>query len=94
MGVQFGANVNYLFNGSDFTAAQVAVQLDALRHTGATIARTDAFWEASEPAAPVDGVHSYQWAFDDRVVGTLAAHGLRWLPIIDYTAPWAQSVPG
>ena len=93
-GEQFGANVNYLFNGSDFTPDQVAVQLAALRRTGATVARSDAFWEASEPAPPVDGVHHYQWAFDDRVAGTLAAHGLRWLPVIDYTAPWAQSIPG
>jgi hypothetical protein len=93
-GEQFGANVNYLFNGTDFTAGQVTVQLAALRRTGATVARSDAFWEASEPEAPVDGVHHYQWAFDDRVAGMLAAHGLRWLPIIDYTAPWAQSIPG
>jgi polysaccharide biosynthesis protein PslG len=93
-GEQFGASVNYLFNGSDFTAAQVMAQLQALRRTGATVARSDAFWEASEPGPPVNGVHHYQGTFDDRVAGTLAAHGLRWLPIIDYTAPWAQSIPG
>jgi polysaccharide biosynthesis protein PslG len=93
-GVQYGANVNYLFNGSDFNAGQVAVQLGALRRTGVTIARSDAFWEASEPAAPVNGVHHYDWAFDDRVAGTLAAYGLQWLPILDYTAPWAQSIAG
>ena len=94
VGVQYGVNVNYLFNGSDFTAGQVGTQLGALRRTGVTIARSDAFWEASEPTAPVNGVHHYDWAFDDRVAGTLAAYGLQWLPILDYTAPWAQSIAG
>jgi hypothetical protein len=93
-GEQYGANVNYLFNGSDFTAGQVATQLGALRRTGVAIARSDAFWEASEPTAPVNGVHHFDWAFDDRVAGALAAYGLRWLPILDYTAPWAQSIAG
>ena len=62
--------------------------------TGATIARSDALWEAAEPAPPIGGVHHYDWSFDDRIAGSLAAHRLRWLPIIDYSAPWAQSVPG
>ena len=65
-----------------------------MKATGATVARSDAFWEAAEPHAPVNGSHQYDWSFDDRVAGSLAAHGLTWLPIIDYTAPWAQSVSG
>jgi hypothetical protein len=28
------------------------------------------------------------------VAGDLAQHGLTWLPILDYSAPWAQSIPG
>jgi hypothetical protein len=39
-------------------------------------------------------VHHYDWAFDDSIASALASHGLRWLPIIDYSAPWAQSVAG
>ncbi len=62
--------------------------------TGATVARSDAFWEATEPHAPVGGHHHYDWSFDDRIAGSLAAHGLTWLPIIDYAAPWAESVAG
>jgi hypothetical protein len=42
----------------------------------------------------VDGRHRYEWSFDDGVAAALAAHGLTWLPIIDYTAPWAQSIAG
>ncbi len=91
---QFGANVNYLFNTHDFTPAQVSSQLAALAQTGVTIARSDALWEASEPTAPVNGVHHYEWAFDDAIALALAEHGLRWLPILDYTAPWDESVPG
>lgn len=93
-GEQLGASVNYLFNAHDFTASQIAAQLRALKQTGVTIARSDAFWEASEPLAPVHGVHHFQWSFDDTVVGTLAQYGLQWLPILDYTAPWTQSIPG
>jgi polysaccharide biosynthesis protein PslG len=65
-----------------------------VRASGATVARSDAFWEAAEPSAPVGNEHRYDWTFDDRVAGALAAQGLTWLPIIDYTAPWDQSVPG
>ena len=92
--VQLGANVNRLFNDGTYAQRQIDAQLQALRSAGATIARSDAFWEAAEPAPPIGGVRRYDWSFDDRIAGSLAAHGLRWLPIIDYSAPWAQSVPG
>lgn len=94
VGEQFGVNVNRLFDDRTYTPQQIDAQLQALRRTGATVARTDAQWEASEPAAPVDGVHHYAWAFDDEIAGSLAAHGLRWLPLIVYVAPWAQSIVG
>lgn len=93
-GQAFGVNVNRLFNDQGNTPAQIAAQLAAVHATGATVARSDAFWEAAEPHAPVAGQHHYDWTFDDGVAGALAAQGLTWLPIIDYTAPWAQSVPG
>jgi hypothetical protein len=91
---QFGANVNLLFNNGTESQHQIDAQVQALRQTGATLARGDAFWEAAEPAPPVDRVRRYDWAFDDEIAGALAAYGLRWLPIIDYSAPWAQSVTG
>jgi hypothetical protein len=94
IGEQFGASVNRLFNDGTYAPAQISAQLEALRQTGATVARSDAFWEASEQQPPVQGVHRYDWRFDDTVAGSLAAHGLRWLPIIDYSARWAESVPG
>ncbi len=91
---QFGANTGRLFNDGDNTFAKINAQLAALHGTGATLARSDAFWEASEPAPPMAGAHHYDWVFDDLIAAALATHGLRWLPIIDYSAPWAQSVAG
>jgi hypothetical protein len=89
-----GANVNRLLLDNTYSAAQIDAQLSALARTGAADARTDALWEAAEPAPPVNGVHHYDWAFSDRIAAALAGHGLRWLPIIDYTAGWAQTIPG
>jgi hypothetical protein len=93
-GQVFGVNVNLLFNDFSYTPAQISAQLAAVRLTGATVGRSDALWEATEPHAPVDGRHTYNWGFDDLIAGSLAAHGLTWLPILDYSAPWAQSIPG
>jgi hypothetical protein len=87
--VQYGANVNWLFDDLNYTNAQVATQLSALRATGATLARTDALWEAIEPHPPSGGVHHFDWAFDDRIVSMLAQHDLRWLPILEYSPTWA-----
>ncbi len=91
---QFGASVNGLFNDGTYSSTDIDSQLRELQQTGAKVARSDAFWEAAEPNAPTDGVHRYDWSFDDSIAGSLAAHGLRWLPIIDYSPPWAQSVAG
>jgi hypothetical protein len=91
---QFGVNVNWLFDSDLYPPALVAAQLQELEQTGATVARTDALWERAEPAAPVAGVHHYDWSFDDAIATALAEHGLQWLAILDYTAPWALSVPG
>jgi polysaccharide biosynthesis protein PslG len=90
----FGASVNRLFNDFSYTPAQVDAQLAALRATGATVARTDALWEATEPSPPSGGVHHWVWTFDDTIAGALARHGLRWLAALTYSAPWAQSIPG
>jgi hypothetical protein len=93
-GEQYGTSVNRLFNAREYSPEQIGSQLRVLRATGAGLARSDALWEATEPQPPVGGVHHYDWPFDDAVATLLAGAGLRWLPILDYTAPWAQSIPG
>lgn len=91
---QLGANTGRLFNGGVYSRSQIDAQLAALEQTGATVARSDALWEPTEPTAPVNGAHRYDWSFDDTIADALAAHRLRWLPIIDYSPPWARSIPG
>jgi hypothetical protein len=89
--IELGANTGRLFNGGNYDRSQIDAQLAALARAGATVARSDALWEVSEPRPPVAGVHRYDWSFDDAVAAALAAHRLRWLPIIDYAPPWARS---
>jgi hypothetical protein len=89
----FGVNVNRLFNDRIYPPTAIDAQLEAVHNTGATAARSDALWEATERNPPVGGVHHYDWSFDDAIAMALASHRLRWLPIIDYSAPWAQSLP-
>ena len=88
-----GVSVNWLFNGDTYTPAQVEAQLDAMQADGVKLARTDAFWSVAEPEPPAGGVHRYDWGYADRVAGSLARHGVRWLPIISYSALWAASLP-
>ena len=68
-----------------------AAELDVLVRNGATEYRTDAAWPTAEPVAPTNGVHAYVWAPFDAVATTLAQHGLRWFPILDYSPAWASS---
>jgi hypothetical protein len=90
----FGVNVNRVFN-DDFTPATWNAPLQAVHDAGIRQARSDAFWMWAEPGAPDhDGTHHYTWAKLDAVEGALTAHGLRWLPILDYSALWAASDPG
>jgi hypothetical protein len=92
-GQQLGANVNWLFNDRSYPQQLIEPQLRELRASGATVARSDALWEYAEPAPPVNGVHRYQWAFDDAIARSLAATGLRWFPIVDYAPSWATVTP-
>jgi len=91
---QLGANTGVLFNGRRYTEAEIGQQLTALARTGAKVVRSDALWERTEPEPPIVVLHRYDWSFDDLVAYSLATHGLRWLPIIDYSARWAESSPG
>src|SRR4051794_1809449 len=87
----FGVSVNRIIN-DDFTPAHWNAPLRAVRASGITQARTDAFWMWAEPAPPRHGVHTYDWARLDAVAKALASHGLRWVPILDYSALWAASL--
>ena len=68
--------------------------LAALRAIGATVARTDTFWATAEPQPPVNGVHTYDWTYDDKVATALGTTGLRWQAIVDYATWWAADSGG
>ncbi|MGA2012101.1 MAG: hypothetical protein ABSH51_16485 [Solirubrobacteraceae bacterium] len=91
--VEFGAEVdgdfNYLVRGQ-WTLGMVETSLAGLRAIGGTVGRSGADWAAAEPVAPVGGHAIYDWHFDDLVVASMAAAGLRWEPMLDYTPIWAQ----
>jgi hypothetical protein len=87
-GEMFGVNVNRVFN-DDFTPANWDAPLAAVRESGIRVARSDAFWMWAEPHAPEHGDHDYTWNMLDAEATALARHGLRWRPILDYSAHWA-----
>jgi hypothetical protein len=87
-------NIGQLFSLRTYGPARIHAQLSALARTGATLVRTDAPWEATEPLPPVNGVPRYVWRFEDGIVGALASHRLQWLPVLGYSPPWVRSVRG
>jgi len=73
---------------------QLARDLDQMAAAGVLTVRRDASWGGSEPKAPDADGHHYDWRSTDDTAATLAAHGLTWYPILDYSAPWAATIPG
>jgi hypothetical protein len=89
----FGVSVNRIVN-DDFTPSHWDASLRAVRASGITRTRTDAFWMWAESHPPRHGVHRYDWRRLDAVARALAVHRLRWLPILDYSAIWAATYRG
>lgn len=87
-----GVNAHYLF--AQGPPAAWDRHLEAMVAAGVTAVRYDARWDLVERVPPLAGVHRYDWRALDAVVGALARRRLRWLPIVDYSARWAGSVPG
>jgi hypothetical protein len=70
-------------------------QFATMSAKGVTEVRDDATWSVIEPRAPgVGGGHIYHFGGVDYGVSALARHHLTWLPILDYSTPWAASVAG
>jgi len=87
----YGVNVQAVFRGP---RADWDRNLSAMRSGGLQLARIDARWQNVEPRPPQRGRHLYSWAHYDRIVQMLASHGLRWLPIVDYSTTWTAATPG
>lgn len=74
--------------------ADLDAQLASMQSEGVTLLRVDASWSSIEPNVPGVTGPRYSFGTMDAEVGDMARHGIRWLPIIDYSAPWAGSVAG
>jgi hypothetical protein len=89
----FGVNAQGVFN---LPSSSWDAHLAAMSRGGLQLVRRDASWGSAEPSAPdpSTGAHRYVWSSFDDKVAAYARHGLRWLPIVDYSAGWAASIPG
>jgi hypothetical protein len=87
-----GVNAQWLFPSMPQSSWDRHV--DLMAQSGVKLVRLDAEWRRVEPVAPVGGVHAYDWRFYDSVVATLARRGIRWYPVIAYSAPWAATTIG
>jgi hypothetical protein len=78
------------------TAEQQERHVAAMAAGGLQFVRRDASWDHVEPKPPnpVTGAHAYEWDELDQQVALYAGHGLRWLPIIDYSTAWSGRTPG
>lgn len=85
----YGVNIGGGLMGPDIAARPAAFA--AMRAGGLTSVRIDASWGGVEPAPPVDGVHTYRWTAYDSLVTDLARNGLRWYPMVGYSAGWAST---
>ncbi len=83
-----GMNGWYLFWGTP--ASSWNTQVATMAADGVKVVRADAFWNIVQPTS----ASSYSWAATDAIVDVLAAHGITWEPIIDYSTPWAESSAG
>ena len=86
-----GMNAQWVFWGPQQTWA---ANLDAIAAGGVKTVRFDATWNTIEPVPPVLGNHLYIWNTPDSIVTELANRGMRWQPVLAYSALWASSVAG
>ncbi len=88
----YGVNVQQVFSGQP---SSWEPDLTAMAGGGLSLARIDARWQNVEPSPPSSsGQHTYNWSMYDGIVQGLARHGLRWLPIVDYSTTWSGVTPG
>jgi hypothetical protein len=74
--------------------AELDAQLAVMQADGVRLLRVDASWSSIEPTAPGPSGATYDFSGEDAEVAALAAHQIEWLPILDYSAPWAAGASG
>lgn len=88
--------VPYGFYGVDLNPQVVAgispasldSQMARMARSGVESVRVNFYWSEFEPAA-----NTFDWSGIDSVMHSAAAHGLRVLPVVEFTPPWASSHP-
>jgi hypothetical protein len=87
-----GINGFYLF--WSMPQSTWASNVASMAADGIKVVRADAFWTSVEPTAPTSAGPTYNWSTTDAIMSVLAQNGIQWLPIIDYTTYWNESVAG
>ena len=87
----YGMNPGDLFR---LPPVQQEAHLALLQAQGIRVMRLGAWWSDLEPAPPVDGRHTYQWGETDDRVAALARHGIRWEPLLCFSATWGSQTEG
>jgi len=87
----YGVNVGDLFR---LPQSEWDAHLDTMAASGVQVVRLGAWWSDLEPGPPVDGVRTYAWQDVDQQVAALARHGIRWEPLLCFSATWGSQVPG
>jgi hypothetical protein len=86
-----GMNAQWVFQGLPTTWD---ANLAAMQAGGVKTVRADATWAVAEPAPPILGNHLYLWTTADQMVTAMAKRGIRWQPVLSYSALWAASQVG
>jgi hypothetical protein len=72
------------------SASDLDAQLALMQSDGVTLLRVDASWSTIQPTSGA----AYRFGSTDAEVAALATHHIEWLPVIDYSAPWASTTSG
>jgi hypothetical protein len=87
----FGVNPGDLFK---LPQSAWDTHLSAIAADGVQVVRMGAWWSDLEPGPPVDGQHRYSWSEIDQQVAALARNGLRWEPLLCFSATWGSKIDG
>jgi len=87
----YGVNPGDLFR---LPEGQWDAHLNAIADDGVQVVRMGAWWSDLESSAPVGGHHNYSWGDLDKQVVALARHGLRWEPLLCFSATWGSRIDG
>jgi hypothetical protein len=86
-----GVNAQYLWQ---YPSWYRQAHLKAMSAAGMTVVRREVNWSEVEPQAPsMTGVHTWFWGGYDSWVTDMAVAGVRWEPVLGYSAIWASSYP-